>query len=333
MMNAILEELKYIKKEDVFSTIINLYNQKKSYEKFHRDIDWIELMNIFNKFCEQRNIDTMYMSKKKFSNLEKYGFDIDFEDAYGRTLLFYLIHNSKDIKIQFKVLDVLNKTKKLDKIDNYNQNILFYLMSNRHILEWEKIDDFLNGKNLIDFMEKHKELDITIVSQNGNNLINQLFLGSGEYFNIYQYLKEHGASINHETKRKETLLHHLLLTRCNKDTKSIFWDLIPFNDIEKQNQENETIIDRALNFLNKEEDIKNQSSKKWLDFIFQNIIDQKIHIKNDLELKQSCLNHKKWNLYSRNTQIAQKLLVFLEYNNLNKKIAPSSNIHQKIIKV
>ena len=66
MRNAILEELKYIKKEDVFSTIINLYNQKKSYQKFHRDIDWIELLNIFHKFCEQRNIDIIYMSKKNW---------------------------------------------------------------------------------------------------------------------------------------------------------------------------------------------------------------------------------------------------------------------------
>jgi hypothetical protein len=332
--NWILIELDGVEKTKVFSTIIECYNQKRSYEKYERKINWTELIDLFLLYCDRKNIQLpSYIDERNIEQLTNLGFDIDFIDAYDQTLLGYLLQNKQNSTFPIDIKFILKTTKNLFYVDKQNRNILFYLMNNQNYLSWKNVEHFLSGQVFIEFIEKNQGFDLHLMTKSGHNLMNELFLGNGSYLKMYHYLKSYGVSTNHKTERNETLLHYLSFTHCNTETKQIFLDLIHTNSLEEKNKENKTMLDLLLDFLPENEDIEKRKEKKWLNFIFHQIIENKIEIKNYQEMKTNLIRHKNWEIYQRNSSYAEKILLFLDYIDLDKQVVNTNTKKQQTIKV
>lgn len=336
MINTIwiLRELEYVEKNKIFSTIIQCYNQKRSYDKYERKISWDELVDLFLLYCDRAEIKLPpYIYEKNIHELTNLGFDIEFKDVYDQTFLFYLLKRNQKSKLTVDIKFILKTTKNLFQKDKQNRNILFYLINNQYCLDRENSEHFLSGQVFIEFIEKNQGFDLNIMTESGHNLMNELFLGNGSFLKIYQYLKSHEVSTNHKTERNETLLHYLTFRHCTQETKQIFLDLIQTNSIEEKNQENKTMLDLLLDFLPEDEDIKERKENKWLNFIFHQIIENKIKVKNYQEIKTNLIKHKNWKIYQRSSNYAEKILLFLDYIDLDKKLVNNKSKKQQKIKI
>lgn len=330
--NQILKELENVEKNKIFSTIIQCYNEKIINYKYERKITWNELVDLFLLYCNREAIKLpTYIHEKNIHELTNLGFDIEFKDAYNQTFLFYLLQKNQKSKLQVEIKFILKTTKNIFQVDKQNRNILFYLINNQYLLDWENSEHFLSGQVFIDFIEKNQGFDLNLMTESGNNLMNELFLGHGSFFKIYKYLKSHGVSTNHKTERNETLLHYLTFRNYNDETKQIFLDLIQINSIEEKNKENKTMLDLLLDFLPKNEDIQKRKETKWLNFIFDKILENKIKIKNYQEIKTNLIKHENWEIYQKSSIYAKEILLFLDYIDLDKKLVKNkSNKEQKI---
>ncbi len=124
MSNYLIKLIEEKNEKNIFSMI--------STPRKNEWVTWENILKDFTEFLPHKSIDKKYFWDKDLTILDRFGFDIDHEDSYGNTLLFHLFQKSSHQNniISFDNKDILKKTNKLYHINNYNENILFYMAKN-----------------------------------------------------------------------------------------------------------------------------------------------------------------------------------------------------------
>lgn len=302
----------------------------------NESIFWDDILKTFQSFLPHKSINKKYFWGNDLKILNQFGFDIDFEDSFGHTLLFYLFsQNNKNHFLSFEIKDILKNTKKLYHITHTNENILFLMAKNLNNLDWKATNDYISGQNLIDFIEKHPDLNIQQHNKLNRNLINQLILGNVFPIKLFDYLVENGLSINHIDNDGYNLLNFFPLVHFRKEISSRFLMLCQHNDITNENKYHDSCISSLISFVSDKNQNSNQKTYiQWLTFIFEKIIEGEIPVFNKEKLI-SILNVDTKNYSFEAKEIIplqQKTIGFLKYQTLNEKF-PEKHISQKKIKI
>lgn len=297
---------------------------------------WDDILQRFNAFLPHKSIDKKYFWGNDLLILNRFGFDIDYEDSFGHTLLFYLFsQKNKNKFLSFETKDILKKTKKLYHNTSYNENILFLMSHNLNNVEWKDANDFISGQNLIDFIEMHPSLNIQQHNNLNRNLINQSLLSNIFPIKLFDYLIDKGLSINHIDNDGYNLLNFFPLIPFKTDISERFLFLCQHNEITHENKYHDSCISSLISFISSKEVNHNEDNHiKWLTFIFENIIDSHIPVV-DKEKLITILNCEKTNYSFKAKEIIplqEKTIGFLKYQILNEKF-PAKNLSQKKVKI
>lgn len=297
---------------------------------------WDDILQRFYTYLPHKSIDKKYFWGSDLQILQRFGFDIDHEDSFGHTLLFYLFsQKNKNKSLCFETKDILKRTKKLYHNTSYNDNILFLMSNNLNNVEWKEPNDFISGQNLIDFIEKYPSFNIQQHNKLNRNLINQTLLSNIFPVKLFDYLLDKNLSINHIDNDGYNLLNFFPLIPFKKEISERFLFLCQHNEITHENKYHDSCISSLISFISSKEVNHNEESHiKWLTFIFENIIDSYIPVK-DKEKLISILDCEKNNYSFKAKEIIplqDKTIGFLKYQILNEKF-PAKNISQKKVKI
>lgn len=293
---------------------------------------WDEILNRFNHFLPHKKINKKYFWGKDLSILENFGFDIDFEDSFGNTLLFHLFSDKNNKTLSFESKDILKKTKKLYHINKNNENILFYMARNLNLVDWKETEEFISGKNLVDFIEKHPHFNLHQFNKLNRNLINQLLLNPHFPEYVFNYLIEQNVSTNHIDNDGYNVINFFPLLPFKNSTSQALLTLSQYNDINKKNKYKDSCISNFLSFLTSTNSNNLETHLKWITFIFENIIEENIPIANKKDLIRTLSNDS--SKYHFNAKmiipLQNKTIGFLKYQLLNEKFPPKNLITKKI---
>lgn len=296
---------------------------------------WPEILEKFQEFLPHKSIDKRYFWGNDLSILEQFGFDIDFEDSFGNTLLFHLFSRQSNKTLSFELKDILKRTKKLYHINHANENILFFMASNINQVPWESAKDFASGQNLIDFIEKNPKLNIHQFNKSNKNILNYLLVHMGFKEELFDYLVNKGVSINHTDTDGYNLLNIFPIIAFQENAAERFLMLCQHNDITNETRYKENCISTFISFLSSVDNFNNADSHvDWLTFIFNHIISGDIPVKNKEKLISTLENDT--NKYSFKAKpiipLQNKTTGFLKYKLLDEKY-PEKNIHIKKPKI
>lgn len=317
-MNNLIIKLLDTPDEIIFNTLTNEI----------KDITWNEIIDFFYEYLPHKKIDNKYFWGKDLIKLQKFGFDIDFEDCNGNTLLFYLYNknSSKDKTLSFDTKDIIKNTKKLYHINHFNENILFLMSKKLNDVEWDKPEDFLNGKNLVDFIKKHPDFNLHQVNKLGRNLIFNSLLNSIFPEKLVDFLIENNVDYTIKDNDGYNVLNLFSLINFNEHSSNYFLKFGENIDITNKNKFNDTSISNWLSFI--KSDKYSQKSKiyhNWLNFTFENIQNENFSINN----KDYLIN-----LLSEYTDIESPLLLstigFLKYKKLDDKLSSNNKLEKKL---
>lgn len=327
-MNNLLRQILEEKNE---KNIFSLISQPKK-DDF---ILWPEILENFQVFLPYKSIDKRYFWGNDLNILERFGFDIDFEDSFGNTLLFHLFSNTNNKTLSFENKDILKRTKKLCHINRAGENILFFMASNLNQVSWENVKDFVSGKNLIDFIEQHPQLDIHQFNNSNKNILNYLLINMSFREEIFDYLVDKGVSTNHIDKDGYNLLNIFPIINFKESVAERFLALCQNNDITNETKHKESCVSTFISFISSLGNHNNEESHiSWLNFIFNNIISGDIPVQNKEKLITILDNDT--SKYSFNAKkiipLQHKTVGFLKYKMLDEKF-PEKNIHIKKPKI
>lgn len=298
-------------------------------------ITWSDILKDFKSLLPHKSIDKKYFWNDDLKILNRFGFDIDFEDSSGNTLLFHLFSKSNDNdNISFDSKDILKKTKKLYHINRYNENILFLMAKNLHHVDWKKPDDFITGQNLIDFIEQHPKLNLHQFNNMNRNIINMCLFNNNFPHTLFQYLKNKNVSLNHIDSDEYNILNFFPTNYFTEELGQVFLDLCQNNDITHKNKFKDCCISSFISFLSSNNTTNEKNHIEWLEFIFTNIIEQKIPILNhDKLLNILNVSTEKYSLTAKKLIALQKETSgFIKYQILNEKF-PAKEVSQKKPKI
>lgn len=317
-MNNLIIKLLDSPEKDVFNHLTT----------FHKAITWNEIIEFFYNFLPHKEINNKYFWNKDLEKLEKFGFNPDFEDSNGNTLLFYLFskHSTKDNTLSFDLKSLIKTTTKLYHINQYNENILFFMCKNLNQLDWETPDDFLNGQNLVDFIKKHPKFNIHQTNKLGRNLLFECLLNSVFPEKLVSFLIESNVDYTIKDKDGYNVLNLFSLMNFNQSSSKCFLKFTEKNDITNKNKFNDTCISNWLSFIKSDKhNQRNKTYYNWLNFTFENIQNEQISVNN----KDYLIN-----LLSEYTEIESPLLLstigFLKYKKLDEKLSSNTKKEKKI---
>ena len=220
----------------------------------------------------------------------------------------------------------LKTTTKLYHINQYNENILFFMCKNLNQLDWETPDDFLNGKNLVDFIKKHPKFNIHQTNKLGRNLLFECLLNSVFPEKLVSFLIESNVDYTIKDKDGYNVLNLFSLMNFNQSSSKCFLKFTEKNDITNKNKFNDTCISNWLSFIKSDKhNQRNKTYYNWLNFTFENIQNEQISVNN----KDYLIN-----LLSEYTEIESPLLLstigFLKYKKLDEKLSSNTKKEKKI---
>ncbi len=203
-----------------------------------KDITWNEIIEFFYEYLPHKKINHKYFWGKDLTKLQKFGFDIDFEDSHGNTLLFYLYNknSSKDKTLSFDTKDIIKNTKKIYHINHFNENILFLMSKKLNDVEWDKPEEFLNGKNLVDFIKKYPDFNLHQVNKLGRNLIFNSLLNSIFPEKLVDFLIENNVDYSIKDNDGYNVLNLFSLINFNEKTSSFLLKIAQSVAIENENK-------------------------------------------------------------------------------------------------
>lgn len=328
MNSLILNQLLIENEKNIFSLIATPKNNEY--------ISWHDILEDFKSLLPHKSIDKKVFWGNDLHILDRFGFDIDHEDSYGNTLLFYLFSNSNpDTYLSFETKDILKKTKKLYHKNGINETIIFLMARNLKQVNWEKTEDFISGQNLIEFIEKHPHFDLHQFTSLNRNLLNACMLNNTFPYKLFDYLIHNKLSVNHIDNDGYNLLNMFPLLHFNEKVSQYFVDLCQFNDISHTNKYKENSISTFTNCLASKGQNHQQSSHiQWLQFIYENILNETIFVRNKLGLITT-LEHEHAD-YPFSAQflipLEKKTTSFLKFKILDDKF-PVKTVHIKKPKI
>lgn len=328
------------------NTLIEEKNEKNIFSliatpKKNETILWDSILESFHAFLPHKAVDKKYFWSKDLTILYRFGFDIDFEDSFGNTLLFHLFLNNNPHKfLSFDTKDILKKTKKLYHNNHYNENILFYMARNLSSVSWKNTEDFISGQNLIDFIEKNPHFNLQQINKLNRNLINCCLLSNAFPEKLFDYLCDKKVSTTHIDKDGYNLLNFFPLQVFNVHTQKYLINLSETNDINHTNKFNENCISSFIHFIsskghnNNENNNNENNNLKWLNFIFENILSETIFIKDkSILLTTLAITHEDYSFESKKIiPLQDKVVSFLKFKILDEKF-PAKNITVKKPKI
>lgn len=293
-----------------------------------KDITWNEIIDFFYEYLPHKKIDNKYFWGKDLIKLQKFGFDIDFEDSHGNTLLFYLYNknSSKDKTLSFDTKDIIKNTKKIYHINHFNENILFLMSKKLNDVEWDNPEDFLNGKNLVDFIKKYPNFNLNQVNKLGRNLIFNSLLNSIFPEKLVDFLIENNVDYSIKDNNGYNVLNLFSLINFNEKSSSFLLKIAQSVAIENENKFKDNCISNWLSFIKSDPyHQKNKTYNNWLNFVFENIQNESIYIKN----KDLLIN--KLNDYQEiNSPLLLSTIGFLKYKKMDEKLSSTYKPNKKI---
>lgn len=325
---------------NLLKTILDEKNEKNIFSlisepKKDECVLWPEILERFQEFLPHKSVDKKYFWGNDLSILERFGFDIDFEDSFGNTLLFHLFSSQSNKTLSFEIKDILQKTKKLYHLNRANENILFFMANNINKVPWDNAKDFVSGKNLIDFIESHPQLNIHQFNNANKNILNYVLLNMGFKEELFDYLVNKGVSTNHIDNDGYNLLNIFPIISFQENVAQKFLILCENNDITHQTKYKQCCISTFISFLSSMDNFNNEKSHiDWLNFIFNHIVTGEISVKNKEKLITTLENDT--SKYSFNARkiipLQNKTIGFLKYKMLDEKF-PEKNINIKKPKI
>lgn len=320
-MDKLLTQLLNEKDDSKIFSLITLSDNNQK-------LSWSNILTIFNLFLSEKKIYKKTFWGKDLDILKRFGFDIDYEDSSGHTLLFYIFSENKSHQLfSFKYHDILKESKKIYHITHSNENILFFISKQLHEIDWNECKDFTLGQNLIDFIESFPQFDIHQRNNLNRNLFNHIL--SGQFFptKLFDYLVEKKVSISHIDNHGYNLLLLFPLITFNEESSKRFLFLCQHNDILHENKYNDSCISLLISFVAQIQNNNHDSHFSWLSFIANNIINGEIPVHNKKKLIH-ILENSEQEFSDRLTKfntLRDKTLKFLEYSIFNEQF-PAKNI-------